>query len=105
MNHSPTRWLRVAVLGLALAHSTLAVAGAGIDSAPAPARAEGAKAPAAWTDDIDRLVGDALAQEKLPGCVVVVGRASGVVYQKAFGSRALLPEREPMTEDTIFDLA
>jgi len=37
--------------------------------------------------------------------VVAVGRTSGVVYQKAFGSRALLPVKEPMTEDTIFDLA
>ena len=105
MNHSPTRWLRAAVLGLALAHSTLAVAGAGVDGAPAPARTKGGKAPATWTDGIDRLVADALAQEKLPGCVVAIGRAGGVVYQKAFGSRALLPEREPMTEDTIFDLA
>jgi uncharacterized protein YbbC (DUF1343 family) len=37
--------------------------------------------------------------------VVVVGRRSGVVYQKAFGARALLPEREAMTLDTVFDLA
>ena len=41
----------------------------------------------------------------LPGCVVVVGRKGGILYQKAFGWRALLPEKEPMTEDTIFDLA
>jgi uncharacterized protein YbbC (DUF1343 family) len=54
---------------------------------------------------IDRLVGDALSQGKLPGCVVVVGRKGGILYQKAFGWRALLPEKEPMTEDTIFDLA
>ncbi len=27
------------------------------------------------------------------------------MYQKAFGSRALSPENEPMTEDTLFDLA
>jgi uncharacterized protein YbbC (DUF1343 family) len=56
-------------------------------------------------EGIDRLVADALAQGKLPGCVVVVGRKNGIVYQKAFGSRALLPEKEPMTEDTLFDLA
>ena len=28
-----------------------------------------------------------------------------IVYQKAIGDRALLPSREPMTLDTIFDLA
>ena len=56
-------------------------------------------------DGIDALVSEALAQNKLPGCVVVVGRQGGVLYQKAFGARALLPEPEPMTLDTLFDLA
>ena len=68
----------------------------------APARAA---SPADPLEGIDQLVADALAREKLPGCVVVIGRRDGVVYQKAFGSRALLPEREPMTNDTLFDLA
>jgi uncharacterized protein YbbC (DUF1343 family) len=54
---------------------------------------------------VDRLVAEALAQNKLPGCVVVVGRQGGVVYQKAFGARSLVPEREAMTLDTVFDLA
>jgi uncharacterized protein YbbC (DUF1343 family) len=56
-------------------------------------------------DGIERLVGEAMGQGKLPGCVVVVGRGSGVVYQNAFGSRALQPQTEAMGEDTIFDLA
>ena len=54
---------------------------------------------------IEPLVNAALADHKLPGCVVVVGRGSGIVYKKAFGSRAVQPEVEPMTLDTIFDLA
>jgi CubicO group peptidase (beta-lactamase class C family) len=41
----------------------------------------------------------------IPGAVVAVGRASGPVYLHASGSRALLPRRERMTADTIFDLA
>jgi len=61
--------------------------------------------PAELREGIDRLVTEALSQGKLPGCVVVIGRKSGVVYSGAFGSRALLPKKEPMTEDTIFDLA
>lgn len=47
----------------------------------------------------------AIAESKLPGCVVVVGRSDEILFRRAFGSRALEPEREPMTEDTTFDLA
>ncbi len=38
-----------------------------------------------------------------PWCVI--GHNGQVVYQKAYGSRALIPHREPMTLDTIFDAA
>jgi CubicO group peptidase (beta-lactamase class C family) len=41
----------------------------------------------------------------LPGAVVAVGRGSGIVFQAAFGRRALAPRRETMTARTIFDLA
>ncbi len=37
--------------------------------------------------------------------VVLIGHNGHVVYQKAYGSRALVPQREPMTLDTIFDAA
>ena len=30
---------------------------------------------------------------------------NGAVYEKAYGERSLVPDREPMTEDTIFDMA
>lgn len=90
-------WIRLAMLVVA--------ASVGQPS-PASARdAASAPRPAAGLEGIDALVSDALAQKKLPGCVVVVGRGSGIVYQKAFGFRALLPTQEPMTLDTIFDLA
>ena len=42
---------------------------------------------------------------KLPGCVVVVGRRDGVLFERAYGSRSVLPAVTPMTEDTVFDLA
>jgi uncharacterized protein YbbC (DUF1343 family)/CubicO group peptidase (beta-lactamase class C family) len=41
----------------------------------------------------------------IPGGVVLIGHNGQVVYQKAYGSRALVPHREPMTLDTIFDAA
>lgn len=47
----------------------------------------------------------AIAEGKLPGCVVVVGRSDGIVFEKAYGSRSIEPERSPMTADTVFDLA
>jgi len=76
---------------------------------PTPAIAEAAPDARAVAgpsfEGIEPLVDAALAQGKLPGCVVAIGRRSGIVYQKAFGFRQLLPEKEPMTEDTLFDLA
>jgi CubicO group peptidase (beta-lactamase class C family) len=36
---------------------------------------------------------------------VVAGGRDGVEFRRAYGRRAILPEREPMTADTIFDLA
>ena len=35
----------------------------------------------------------------------MVGHKGRVVFQKAYGNRALVPRREPMTLDTIFDVA
>jgi CubicO group peptidase (beta-lactamase class C family) len=51
------------------------------------------------------LVEAAIERHELPGAVVLVGRGDGVVYRQAFGQRAVQPAPEPMTEDTIFDLA
>ena len=51
------------------------------------------------------LVEAAIARHELPGAVVVVGRGDAIVYHQAFGQRAVRPSPEPMTEDTIFDLA
>lgn len=47
----------------------------------------------------------AIAAGKLPGAVVAVGDGKGVRYLRAFGQRALTPQREAMTVDTVFDLA
>jgi uncharacterized protein YbbC (DUF1343 family)/CubicO group peptidase (beta-lactamase class C family) len=56
-------------------------------------------------EGIEALVQEAIAEKKLPGAVVVVGRGERILYQKAIGNRALAPSTEPMTLDTIFDLA
>lgn len=54
---------------------------------------------------IDAAVAEALSARDLPGAVVVVGRRDRVVFRKAYGNRAILPAREPMTVDTVFDAA
>ena len=54
---------------------------------------------------IDDLVREAMAAKLTPGAVVVVGRGDQTLYEKAFGFRATVPAEEPMTLDTVFDLA
>jgi uncharacterized protein YbbC (DUF1343 family)/CubicO group peptidase (beta-lactamase class C family) len=54
---------------------------------------------------LDAVIHDAIAARELPGAVVVVGRGDRVVLSKAWGDRALVPAREGMTLDTVFDLA
>jgi uncharacterized protein YbbC (DUF1343 family) len=54
---------------------------------------------------LDGVVADAILRRELPGAVILVGRGDTVVWRKAYGHRALVPAREPMTVDTIFDLA
>ena len=48
---------------------------------------------------------DAIHNQEVPGAVLLVWHNGHVIYRKAFGSRSLEPRREPMTLDTIFDLA
>jgi uncharacterized protein YbbC (DUF1343 family) len=54
---------------------------------------------------IDEAITAEIAKKQLPGAVVLVGRQGKIVYRKAFGNRALEPNIELMTLDTIFDLA
>ncbi|MGB9455908.1 MAG: exo-beta-N-acetylmuramidase NamZ domain-containing protein [Bryobacteraceae bacterium] len=54
---------------------------------------------------LDRTIDDAIAQRKLPGAVLIIGHQGKIVYEKAYGARAIVPKREAMTADTIFDLA
>jgi uncharacterized protein YbbC (DUF1343 family)/CubicO group peptidase (beta-lactamase class C family) len=55
--------------------------------------------------NIDSAIQDAIAKKQIPGAVVLIGHDGEVVYHKAYGNRALEPVAEPMTEDTIFDIA
>lgn len=63
---------------------------------------------------VSKLINDAIAAEKLPGAVILVGHDGDIAFRHAYGSRKIASEpgldglpapAEPMTEDTIFDLA
>jgi CubicO group peptidase (beta-lactamase class C family) len=54
---------------------------------------------------IDDVVAEGLRRKRMPGCVVLVGRNGKIVHFKAYGYRELLPNKVPMTTDTVFDLA
>jgi uncharacterized protein YbbC (DUF1343 family)/CubicO group peptidase (beta-lactamase class C family) len=54
---------------------------------------------------LDEAINQAIAQDRLPGAVLLVGHNGQIVYRKAYGKRALVPRPETMTVDTIFDCA
>jgi uncharacterized protein YbbC (DUF1343 family)/CubicO group peptidase (beta-lactamase class C family) len=62
-------------------------------------------------DFIEPLIGPEIEAGQFPGCVVLVGRydptknVGAIAYLRAFGHRQLEPTVEPMTVDTLFDLA
>jgi len=47
----------------------------------------------------------AVTEGVFPGAVVLVSKDENVVYERAFGSRSLLPQKTPMEPGTIFDVA
>jgi CubicO group peptidase (beta-lactamase class C family) len=54
--------------------------------------------------EMDAAILQAISEKKLPGGVLWVEHGTNA-YHKAFGERSLVPTREAMTEDTIFDVA
>ena len=78
---------------------------------PAAAQTNSAKSRAAGGIDLmqlaqmDALIEQAIGRKELPGAIVLVGHKGQIVWRKAYGSRAILPQRETMTADTIFDAA
>ena len=56
-------------------------------------------------EGIKEIVEESIEQKKIPGAVVLVLNQGKIVYKQAFGNKSLFPSTEPMTTDTIFDLA
>ncbi|HKX00037.1 MAG TPA: exo-beta-N-acetylmuramidase NamZ domain-containing protein [Bryobacteraceae bacterium] len=60
---------------------------------------------AAQASALDHVVEQAVREHEIPGAVLVIGHKGEIIFRKAYGHRALVPEPEPMTVDTIFDCA
>lgn len=54
---------------------------------------------------LDEVIQQAISEGQTPGAVVLVARRGKIVFRQAYGHRSLVPEKEPMTLDTIFDVA
>ena len=86
-----------------------------VASPPAPRPTLPPVAPSPYDfGTVSTLIDDAIAANELPGAVVLIGHGGKVVFRKAYGERKLAGEpgldgspapAEPMTEDTIFDVA
>ena len=87
-------------------------------AAPTPDFAPSSKLPDAATAPdfatVSKLINNAIAAARLPGAVVEIGHGGNIAFHQAYGSRKLAGEpgldglpapAEPMTEDTIFDMA
>ncbi len=55
--------------------------------------------------ELDRITEEAIRDGYIPGAVLLVGHNGQVVFKKAYGSRALVPQKEAATVDTIYDAA
>jgi CubicO group peptidase (beta-lactamase class C family) len=60
---------------------------------------------AARLERVGGVIEAAIADSTIPGAVVLVARGGIVVLHRAWGMRALVPTREAMTRDTVFDMA
>ncbi len=91
---------------------------AAITSAPSASDTTPASTPKAAPSPelatVSKLINDAIAARILPGAVVLIGHGGKIVHEQAYGVRKLAGElgldgapspEEPMTEDTIFDIA
>ncbi|MCU1285567.1 MAG: hypothetical protein JWO13_1917 [Acidobacteriales bacterium] len=78
-------------------------------TAPAKPRTKTIKKDPLSTDkrfkSTDAVIDDYVKKNLIPGAVLLVGQKGKILYRKAYGNRSLQPTVEPMTVDTIFDIA
>ncbi len=55
--------------------------------------------------EIDSVVEEQIRHDRIPGCVLLVARRGRIVWEKAYGCRALRPNQVPNSLSTIYDFA
>ncbi|MCI0546375.1 MAG: DUF1343 domain-containing protein [Candidatus Rokubacteria bacterium] len=98
-------WAR---LGLFLAPWVIGLAPATPVAVPAlaePATQSAEPAPGPGWAGLDEAVLDAVTAGEVPGAVIIVGQDDRILYRKAVGLRTTAPSSEPLTLDTIYDVA
>ena len=79
----------------------------GSSLAAPPLQSDAPKTPAEQPnfDAIESIVRQGIQDGQMPGAVVVIADQDSILYRRAFGQRQVEPTAEPMTLDTVFDLA
>lgn len=123
--HGKRAWSRcLAIATVVIALTAASACGGAVDDPPADSGARATPYPSTATQTptlaapglpaVDELINTAIAAHELPGAVVAVGHRGKLVVHHAYGSRKLAGEpgldgapapAEPMTENTIFDVA
>ncbi len=97
-------WLRLSLLALLL-HLGCSTAVVSDEEPAGVGRAESADLSAQRLSRVDAVIERAIREGAAPGAVLLVGRNQAIAYEKVYGDRAREPEVEPMTVDTVFDMA
>lgn len=92
--------MKIKIIIIAIALVSFVDLAAAIPEGSIRGRIQGAPLP-----QVDAIIQEAIKNHEMPGAVVLIGHNGRIIYRKAFGWRSLEPKREPMTIDTIFDLA
>ena len=53
----------------------------------------------------DEIINSAVTNEEIPGAVLAIVKDGKMAYLKAYGNKRVYPHKEPMTTETIFDMA
>ena len=54
---------------------------------------------------VDDLINESIEKKEIPGAVIAVVHHGSLAYLKAYGNKSVYPNVEPMTVNTVFDLA
>lgn len=54
---------------------------------------------------VDRAIEREIAADRIPGAVLLIARRGAIAHVKAYGKRSIEPKAEPMTRDSVFDMA